>query len=443
MYESEFLQLVKEQSPWVSDWRAIEGDEKVAEALSREHRLLYRLEYTGNLLVVGPRRSGKTTLLKLLAYDLIVNRRVDSRRVVYVSCEPLYDHRDLIELFRLLDREGVRFIFLDEVTFVEGWEKAVKYYLDSKLRLGKVLYATGSTTAFLKREPFPGRDIRVALHLPVEFRRFVELFADSSVKKALDNESKLRFHVDDLNYMLLKYLECGGFPELMYQLMEEGRVRASSIEALGEWIEGDVAKLGRSIRLALCLLRGVVARYGTRVSLSSLAKDFELGSHKVAREYLELLEEMLVLRQVLQADPPRRLVVPRRERKVYLTDPALYGMYLRRLLYRKLGQEDIPKLIEGAVAEYLFRRYGEVYYSYQSGRETDFTLLDHPTGIEVKWQERISERDFSNPHLFKRRILVSRSQLKQEGRVEIVPACMLLLRGRAHTLYHMDWRGWR
>jgi len=106
MYESEFLQLVKEQSPWVSDWRAIEGDEKVAEALSREHRLLYRLEYTGNLLVVGPRRSGKTTLLKLLAYDLIVNRRVDSRRVVYVSCEPLYDHRDLIELFRLLDREG-------------------------------------------------------------------------------------------------------------------------------------------------------------------------------------------------------------------------------------------------------------------------------------------------------------------------------------------------
>ncbi|RLG52448.1 MAG: ATP-binding protein, partial [Thermoproteota archaeon] len=115
--------------------------------MSREHRLLYRLEYTGNLLVVGPRRSGKTTLLKLLAYDLIVNRRVDSRRVVYVSCEPLYDHRDLIELFRLLDREGVRFIFLDEVTFVEGWEKAVKYYLDSKLRLGKVLYATGSTTA--------------------------------------------------------------------------------------------------------------------------------------------------------------------------------------------------------------------------------------------------------------------------------------------------------
>jgi len=423
--DSEILQLIREQSPWVIEREAIKLDEKVVEALERKHKLLYTFKTMGNLLIIGPRRSGKTTLLKLLAYDLIVNKKVDNRKVIYISCEPLTNHRDLIAIFRFLDRENAKYIFLDEVTFVEGWEKAVKYYLDTKLRRNKTLYITGSTTATLRKESFPGREIKIVYHLPVNFKKFVELFGSEKVRNSIGNPKKLRYFIEELNHLLIFYLECGGFPETMYQLMEEGKIKSETYEIIEKWILGDLSKLDRSIKTAYNLLRGIVKRYGAKYSLNSIAKEFDIKTHKTVGEYLETLENLLVIRQVFQADPTKKTVLPRKERKTYFTDPLLYNLFSKKLLFKTPTAEDTPKKVEGVIGEHLFREKGEAYYCY-TNKETDFILLKEQVGIEVKWQDQVTEKDFENPHLFKKRILISKKTLK-EGKTKIVPASIFLL----------------
>jgi hypothetical protein len=49
---------------------------------------------------------------------------------------------DIIEIVRFSDSliEGRKFIFLDEITFADRWQNAIKYIIDSPLARNKVIY---------------------------------------------------------------------------------------------------------------------------------------------------------------------------------------------------------------------------------------------------------------------------------------------------------------
>jgi hypothetical protein len=84
----------------------------------------------------GPRRAGKSTLIKQTSARLI-DDGVDPRRICYFAADALATHTDLINLFqaaRLLFpdlADTPRFFLIDEVTAIPEWQRGVKWLRDN------------------------------------------------------------------------------------------------------------------------------------------------------------------------------------------------------------------------------------------------------------------------------------------------------------------------
>ncbi|MDI6819851.1 MAG: ATP-binding protein [Candidatus Hodarchaeaceae archaeon] len=428
------------QNPWWADKTRIREDEKVKNAMGRKHRLLYGFE-PGNCLVVGPRQTGKTTYLKLMVNDLL--EKVNPKNILLFACDMLRDGDDIIEVIRtfdLLAGEGHRYVFLDEVTSVDGWEKAVKFLLDSPLSRDKTIKVTGSSSIGLKRERFPGRPMEVKEFLPLGFREFCTLFGSEVLKQKLmsigagafrpkdilNSARELVPFFDEIRRLFHTFLECGGYPRAFFELIEEGGIREDTYRSCFDAVMFDVTKLGRSEKTALSVLLGVLRRYGNKFSLNSIAKEMEVGSHLTVRDYLEILEGLYALRSYHQLDLSRKVPLFRKERKVYLLDPFLYRVFCRYLSV----SPDLPSLVEGVVGEHLRRSLKDVYF-FSDKREVDFVVGD--VGIEVKWQTAAGASDFPKVGI-KNKVLLGGEHIYYLEKINLVaapvPAFLLILPAR-------------
>ena len=140
------IRQITEQNPWWEDKDRINEDEKVKESAARTHKI-ENIFSEENELVIGPRQVGKTTFIKLYIKNLI-EKGIDPKRTLYFSCEMLRDLNDIIEIVRFSDTliTGKKYLFFDEVTFVNEWQRAIKFVLDSPLSRDKVIHVTGSSS---------------------------------------------------------------------------------------------------------------------------------------------------------------------------------------------------------------------------------------------------------------------------------------------------------
>jgi len=433
------IQQIVEQNPWWEDKEKIKDDEKVKEALSKKHPLFFEFK-EGNFLIVGPRQVGKTTFLKLAIKNLI-ERRVNPKRLIYFSCEPLKDFNEIIEIVRFSDTllPGKKYFFFDEITFVKDWQKAIKYILDSSLKKEKTFYISGSSSLALKKETFPGRDLKRIDFLPLSFKKFCQVFGSKNLKKKIEEKEIKRieikkifqrakeflFFFKEISFLFEKYLKCGGFPRSMYELMEEGEIREETYEIYWNWLISDIAKIERSERISRAILMALLKNYGTKFSLNSVAKEMEIGSHVTVREYLEILEELFVLRNIFPFDFSKKTEVFRKMRKVYFIDPFLFSVFKKILTKRSVEEKEIPLIVEGIVAEHLIRKFKNVFYlSFR--KEVDFFI--ESCGIEVKWQSKLTPKDFPKIDL-KQKILLSKSdfQFFEKEKILILPVSVFLI----------------
>ena len=80
----------------------------------------------GIYTIGGGRQIGKTTLLKQWMADLLATG-LDPTRLRFFTGELIDDHHALVRLMSTLQQqmptEGQRYILLDEVTYIAGWDK--------------------------------------------------------------------------------------------------------------------------------------------------------------------------------------------------------------------------------------------------------------------------------------------------------------------------------
>ncbi len=432
------IRQITEQNPWWEDKGRINEDEKVKESVSRAHKIEHTFGEE-NELVIGPRQVGKTTFIKLYIKNLI-EKDVDPKRTLYFSCEVLKDFNDILEIIRFSDTltTGKKYLFFDEVTFVNDWQRAIKFVLDSPLARDKIIHVTGSSSIELKKETFPGRQIKTIHFLPLSFKDFCMVFGSKNFKKELSDSiaalgvaevnnkaKKLLFYFSEIDRLFNSYTACGGFPRSMYEHMENGKIPDETYAIYWKWLIADIAKIERSERITTSTLLGVLKNYGTRFSLNSIAKEMEIGSHVTIREYLEILENLFVLRNMFPIDLRKGTEAFARMRKAYFIDPFLFHVFKRELTKTIIKEEEIPHLIEGIVAEHLVRKFEKVCYYYQK-KEVDFYIKG--TGIEVKWQKRVKKSDFSDVEI-KNRILLSKEDFEflEDEKMLILPASVFLL----------------
>ncbi|AFN03029.1 AAA family ATPase [Pyrococcus furiosus DSM 3638] len=314
--------------------------------------------------VLGPRQVGKTTGIKLLIQELLKDNPPES--ILYINVKVLPGHRELLNLLRefqeLKEKEGVKtgYIFLDEVTSLEGWWRGVKPLIDAGLLKNDVVTVTGSSSLGVRRdiELFPGRrgSGKTIEVMPLSFPEYVEVMGLK--KPELYREKVLKLFED--------YLTTGGFPTSINGLPME--------DLLGAYI-GEIVRFGKSLEIAKETLSALIRSAPSATSFRALAGITSGYSYKVVQDYIELFTELYVLGIAYLKQGNQ--VLYKREKKFFFRDPLLARLFA--LWSGTELKEDA--LYEWVVQEHLYRRFGEVYY-YRNSYEIDAIAGD--LKVEVK-----------------------------------------------------------
>lgn len=169
-------------------------------------------------VLTGMRRSGKTWTL----YQHMRHLRaegIDRRQILYLNFEDdrllgvsLKDMHSIIEAYfelfpQLVDNKSIHFFF-DEIHEVPGWEKFIRRILDNETMQ---IYLTGSSAKMLSKEiatSLRGRTLVREIY-PYNFREFLtHLHIDFDAPLPTKKKASL-------NHYMHKYLQYGGFPEVV------------------------------------------------------------------------------------------------------------------------------------------------------------------------------------------------------------------------------------
>jgi predicted AAA+ superfamily ATPase len=231
-----------------------------------------------------------------------------------------------------------------------------------------------------------------------------------------------------------------------------GTVAPGTYDVFMRSMVGDLARWRLQERITKQVLTGVVEAMTTRVSLNSIAKRTEMGSHNTISRYIEALEDSFVLRTVYQLDLAKGRPKYRSERKVYFQDPFQYhaarGWVRGAPDLFELSRDAIfdpvekGRLVEMVVGEHLARLVGDLkpgdfiahhesllhWRKKGSEREVDFVIdaWDGRRPVEVKYQGSISGRDIAGLRAFQGGVVVSKDTLETRNGHAIVPAELFL-----------------
>ena len=351
------------------------------------------------VVLMGPRRVGKTVLLHHAIADLL-RRGTHPGEVTYISVDhPLYNGlglEDFVELAQttaVASPRGVRYLFFDEIQYLRDWEVHLKVLVDSFPDLRIV--ASGSAAAALRmksHESGAGRFTNFMLP-PLMFFEYVQLLGLTELVGG-DAEAELLLppSMDRLNGAFVDYLNFGGYPEL----------------ALSEDIRDDPGRFIKSDIIDKVLLRDLPSLYGIgdiqelnylfttlafntaqEVSLSALSQDSGVQSRTISK-YIDYLEAAFLIRVVHGVKRNARRFQRARNFKVYLTNPSM-----RAALFAPV---DIESRYMGALAETaVFSQWfhsgdAALYYARWNQGEVDIVRLNEhqrPTwAVEVKWSDQ-------------------------------------------------------
>lgn len=148
---------LKRLNTWWEDGNADEATQALRPRAYLEpvRRLLQDPDLRRAIVLLGPRRVGKTILIRHLIGELLASG-VPKQNIAYVEMDhPLLHGQSLDALIRQIesvtpDAEGTRYLFFDEIQSHKDWEKYLKALVDHRPDLR--LLVSGSAAAALKRQ---------------------------------------------------------------------------------------------------------------------------------------------------------------------------------------------------------------------------------------------------------------------------------------------------
>lgn len=398
----------------------------------------FPLHIPGVYTLSGGRQIGKTTLLKQWMLHLLQNG-VNPRQIAFLSGELIQDHYTLIHLLQrqleAMPSEAIKYLILDEVTYIKEWDKGIKYAKDAGMFDNTVVFLTGSDTGFLKeaRMRFPGRRgkaTRTDFHFyPLSFRETVFL------KRGITSKDDVPIEL--LYQEFQAYLVHGGFMTAINDIAQHNAILASTLTTYSDWIRGDILKRGKHERYLREIILSVFKRYGSQVTWHSLAKEQSIEHPQTIIEYISLLEEMdaLYVQQALVED--ELAAAPKKARKVYVADPFIYHAlyswihpendpYNTQIKKLMLDPTGTSQLVEACVVTH-FRRYWPTYYIKGNSGEVDVAYVKDKKfwPVEVKWTNQIHSHELQQLEKYKNGLLLTKR--KEAGLLGTIPTAPLPL----------------
>ena len=452
------LEVLRAQNEW---WMT----RKVPHALVREvkrkefDKAMQLISDERILAIIGPRRTGKTTIIYQLINELIEN--IDPKRFLFFTAddpallpykENLFENiiKTYYEEILAEHRRGEQvYIFIDEIHFLENWELWLKKYFDLKYNI-KFVISSSSAMHLSKRsrESLVGRIFEILL-LPLSLGDYAALSGRTEVlefynKVNLDNiattpDIELMRYEEDTKLLLGKYLLYGGFPEAIFSdnllLWQEKLVS----DILRKTLYRDIAELYK-VRMPSKLEElfvNIAANTSETFSYSSLSRNLGISIEAIVN-YITYLEASYLIGELrLYSKTAEKSL--RSNRKYFIIDCGLRNAVIRTT---SLTGEKHGLLVESVVQKHLSVYANAIGISLSYFREkSEVDIIMHSRNtvipIEVKYQSSISRSDYKGLLTFmekfhvKKGILVTRDLLDVHNingkEIRLIPVWLFLL----------------
>jgi len=318
------------------------------------------------VLITGVRRSGKSSLMRLLAEDLIERFNILKSNILYLNFEDerfigfnIQDFEPLYETFLEIENpKGKKYFFLDEIQNIGKWEKWVnRLYEFEDIKF----FITGSNANLFSSEistALTGRN-RQLTNWPFSFREFLTLRKVSINANDLYLQEKRVM----LKSLFKEYLKFGGFPEVL-KLKDETLLEQYFKDIIYRDIVARFSIRNTKELKELCLY--LISNISTIYSYENLKDLIKARNTNTIKNYLEELESVFLFFRMPRFDYSikRQIYNPG---KFYVVDTGLSQAVGFKF------SENIGHIYENLVFIELKRRNKELYYwKSNKGKEVDF-----------------------------------------------------------------------
>ena len=403
------------------------------------------------ILLSGPRRVGKTTILFQLATDLLKGEGigegvVDPKSILYLSLDhPMLKLLGLERALRLYHEaiwpEGRRaYLLLDEVQYSKNWGTEIKLLVDHRSEYRIV--ATGSASVIHGDElAESGVGRWITIRVPtLSFYEFIHIRGEQSISISPDVRPSDAFGMSKMDRVSMaeqlrvllpsfqRYLLVGGFPEtarqsdiaLCQRLLREDvveRVLKRDMTALFGVRNVDVLE---KIFIYLCLHSGSIVAHKT------VASALEVSIPTVSN-HLRLLEQANLIYRLPPLETSGKRIL-KAKNKYYLVDAALRNAVLLRGEEVLASPDEMGTIVETTILRHLLAYYyrdtPEVTYWHDGNKEVDIVVKSprYTIPVEVKFRENARMHASSGLVEFCKRERVKRAYFVTKREEDFEPA---------------------
>ncbi|MFP4609034.1 MAG: ATP-binding protein [Candidatus Natronoplasma sp.] len=431
--EEELLDELNRQNPW---WNT--GEIELEDCLiERDLAPVLKEELKKDIItaLIGLRRTGKTTLMKQLIYQIL--SKTSPENVFYFSFDAMQKEERIVKKVIQLYYQNILkevpeeleqkiFIFLDEVQKIDDWSEQVKSIWDRDYPIKFVI--SGSSSMNVTKGAGESLVGRIKIHRihPFSFSEFVRYNEvkppDIDLTDVKKDGIKYPPNSEKIKIVFKDYMEYGGFSEV-YQKKEKKEYLNDIVSLTFYRDIINMLPVKRSEVLE-GLFHHFISESGQLVNYNKLSSSLET-KYKTIKKYIGYLEtSFLIERSNLYSKSKLKGV--RKNPKIYVTDHG----------FSQLQSMDEGPKVETAVYNCLKRSY-DVHY-WRDHYEVDMIVKKESTiPIEVKYKEEIRKRnlkglfEFMEKQEVEKAIVVSKekweSKTYDDKEVIFVPAWLFIL----------------
>ena len=308
-------------------------------------------------VVTGIRRCGKSTLL-LQYREQLLESGIKKEQIQTYNFEDVdmpSDYKTIHEIIKKkLIAEKMNYIFLDEVQYIENFERLL-VGLQTKENVD--LYVTGSNAHMLSSEMatlLSGRAIEITM-LPFSFMEYLEATMDSEKSR----EQKFN-----------DYLSFGGFPQAVSIFEANSDDVDLYLSSIYDTIVGrDILTREDSISRTTLdkVVRYLLDNIGSSTSINSIAEQLGLTRYKV-EQIVEALKASFLFYRLDRLDVKGKEILKTQE-KYYAVD-----MGMRWSILGRDANMDKGHILENIIYLELLRRGAKVSVGKVGEKEVDFVV---------------------------------------------------------------------
>ena len=331
----------------------------------------------------GPRRNGKTFLMKQTVAWLIKNKRVSPQNICYFQFSGSLNEKGIISA--LLDLflkkyagKGRKYVFFDEIQYVDFWQDQIKYSYDLGDSIKFVV--SGSTSLFYHQKSKESLGGRIAKY-KLGVLNFHEYLRFKKIEEPSENRAKFISNLPIYKTEFRKYLAHGQYPELVThpELDPKKYILDLSDQVINFDIPYFSAKIDR--QLVYNVVKTLAFDLAQEYSASNLAKTLSADRREIAK-YIKILEEIGLFKVCYNGGFKSM-------RKKLSGSKKIYGLNLNLALL--LNGFDISyfndtrvlgRYFENYVFMRILEKYGKVEYYRINNRELDFVAEN--VAFEIK-----------------------------------------------------------